>query len=74
MNDTTGPLAFPSGDHYPAGWVRPEAAEAAERLATAREIDREQEAAARAARDNLVSERIAQRRGALEPEPMGEAG
>jgi hypothetical protein len=63
---TTGPLAVPAGGHYPAGWVSPEAFEAAERLAIAQEIALEQEEAAKAARENLISERIAQRRGAQE--------
>jgi hypothetical protein len=63
MNDTTGPLAVPAGGHYPAGWVSPEAAEHAQRQAVAWELAQEDEAAAKAARDQLISERLAERRG-----------
>jgi len=57
--------------HYPAGWASPEHSEAAERAAMGQEIDREQEQAARDARENLIAERIAARRsaGAAEPAP-----
>ena len=68
---TTGPLAVPAGGHYPAGWVSAEAAEHAQRQAVAWELAQEDEAAAKAARENLISERIkAQHVPAVEGEPV----
>lgn len=59
----TGPMAVPNGSHYPAGWVSPEAHDAAERERIALELAQEQEEAANAAREQAVTERIAERRG-----------
>jgi hypothetical protein len=64
---------------HPAGWVSPEEAEAAGRLAVGREIAREQEEAARAAREQAITERIARQHvPAAEPrepvQPPGEDG
>jgi hypothetical protein len=66
---TAGPLAVPHGGHYPAGWVSPAEHERAERERAAQELAREEEDAARAAREQAITDRLAARRGALEPEP-----
>src|SRR5690348_6645856 len=62
-NSTTGPLAVPTGTeghvHYPAGWVSPESAEAANQAAIELELSREQEEAAKAAREQAIADRIA---------------
>jgi hypothetical protein len=47
---------------FPAGYVSPEAFEHAQRVAVAWELAQEEEEAARAARENLISERIVSRR------------
>lgn len=63
MNDTTGPIAQAREGHFPAGHVSPEAFEHAQRQAVAWELAQEEEAAAKAAREQAITERIAQRRG-----------
>jgi hypothetical protein len=69
---TTGPLSVPHGGHYPAGWVSPEAHEAAQRAAVAQELSREQAEAEQAAWEQAITDRLAARRGALGPEPAPE--
>jgi hypothetical protein len=66
-HDTGGPLAVPHGGHFPAGWVSPAEHERAERELAAQELAREQEYAARAAREQEVTEHIARGRAGQEP-------
>jgi hypothetical protein len=61
-NEAAGPLASATGGHWPAGHVSPESWDAAQKVAVALEVDREQEEAAKAARENLIAERMASRR------------
>jgi hypothetical protein len=75
-HNTAGPLAVPHGDHLPAGWVSAAEHERVERERVARELAREEEDAARAAREQAISGRLAERRAAgaaVEPEPEPEA-
>lgn len=73
-HDTTGPQSVPHGSHYPAGWVSPEAHDAAQRAAVDRELSREQEDAERAAREQAITERIAQRRDYVAEPEAAESG
>jgi hypothetical protein len=65
--DQTGPLAAPQGAHMPAGWVSPAEHERVERERAAQELACEQEDAARAAREQAITEHIARKRAAQEP-------
>lgn len=47
---------------FPAGWVSPEAFEHAQRQAVAWELAQEDEAAAKAAREQAITDRLASRR------------
>jgi hypothetical protein len=71
MTDTSGPIAVPMGmegphPHYPAGWVSPEAAVAAERKLVAEQLGDKQHQAEEAAREQAITEEIARRRRELD--------
>lgn len=72
MNDTAGPIALPNGQHWPAGWVSPESAEAAQRQLVAWELAQEEAAAAKAAREQAISDRMASRREGVKPAAASE--
>jgi hypothetical protein len=73
QHNTAGPLAFPSGGHYPAGWASPAEHERVERERVARELDEERQAADLADREAAIDARLTERRAAQEPQPAAEA-
>jgi hypothetical protein len=67
VSDLASPIAVPMGTegphpHYPAGWVSPEAAVAAERKLVAEQLGDKQHEAEQAAREQAITEEIARRR------------